>query len=352
MDVDQVALLVERIAERRDLIRENTELKEQLRERYKFDEIVSTSHAMEEALNLAGRVASSNATVLLRGERHGQGARCQGHPLPQPRADQPLVKVNCAALPETLLESELFGHEKGAFTGAAARRIGRFEAADKGTLFLDEIGDLAPAMQVKLLRVLQEKEFERLGGNQTIKTDVRVIAATNRDLEKAIREGAFREDLYYRLNVVSVVIPPLRDRKEDIPALLDHFVKKYSEGNRKRISGVTAEAGDLLMRYTFPGNVRELENIIERAVVLSKKGDRHRRGPSDPRTSRNGRRKASRAAGGRLAERDAGHGGAGPYPRGAQRDRRGADARCREVGHQRAGAEVQVEEIQDQGTIT
>ena len=273
VDVDQVALLVERIAERQDLIRENTELKEQLRERYKFDEIVSTSHAMEEALNLAGRVASSNATVLLRGES-GTGKELVAKAIHyhSPRADQPLVKVNCAALPETLLESELFGHEKGAFTGAAARRIGRFEAADKGTLFLDEIGDLAPAMQVKLLRVLQEKEFERLGGNQTIKTDVRVIAATNRDLEKAIREGAFREDLYYRLNVVSVVIPPLRDRKEDIPALLDHFVKKYSEGNRKRISGVTAEARDLLMRYTIPGNVRALENIIERAVVLSKKG--------------------------------------------------------------------------------
>ncbi len=175
-------------------------------------------------------------------------------------------------MPETLLESELFGHEKGAFTGATARRIGRFEAADKGTMFLDEIGELTPGMQVKLLRVLQEREFERVGGNQTIKTDVRIIAATNRDIEKALKDGMFREDLYYRLNVVSVVIPPLRDRKEDIPGLLDFFIKKYREENNKNITGLSAEARDLLMRYSYPGNVRELENIIERAVVLSKRG--------------------------------------------------------------------------------
>ncbi len=273
IDLDQLAVLIERISERRDLIRENTELKERLRERYKFDEIVSTSHAMEEVLNLAGRVASSNATVLLRGES-GTGKELVAKAIHyhSPRADFPLIKVNCAALPETLLESELFGHEKGAFTGATTRRIGRFEAADKGTLFLDEIGELTPGMQVKLLRVLQEREFERVGGNQTIKTDVRVIAATNRDIEKTIREGAFREDLYYRLNVVSVVIPPLRERKEDIPELMDFFIKKFSDENKKHISGISAEARDLLMRYNYPGNVRELENIIERAVVLSKKG--------------------------------------------------------------------------------
>jgi two-component system NtrC family response regulator len=273
VDLDQLALLIERIAERRNLIRENTELKEQLIERYKFDEIVSTSHDMEEALNLAGRVATSNATVLLRGES-GTGKELVARAIHyhSPRANFPLIKVNCAALPETLLESELFGHEKGAFTGATAKRIGRFEAADKGTLFLDEIGELTPGMQVKLLRVLQEREFERLGGNQTIKVDVRVITATNRDLEKAMREGKFREDLYYRLNVVSIVIPPLRERKEDIPELLDHFIKKYGQANRKKISGVSAEVRDLLMRYSYPGNVRELENIIERAVVLSKGG--------------------------------------------------------------------------------
>jgi two-component system NtrC family response regulator len=209
--------------------------------------------------------------VLLRGESGtGKELIAKAVHYHSPRANQPFIKVNCAALPETLLESELFGHEKGAFTGAAAKRIGRFEAADKGTIFLDEIGDIAPGVQVKLLRVLQEKEFERLGGNQTIKSDVRVIAATNRDLEQGMKEGTFREDLYYRLNVVSVVIPPLRERKEDVPALLEHFIKKYGVENRKKISGVSAEARDVLMRYSYPGNVRELENIIERAVVLSK----------------------------------------------------------------------------------
>jgi len=272
IDLDQLVVLIERISERRDLIRENTELKEMLIERYKFDEIVSTSHAMEEVLSMAGRVAASSATVLLRGESGtGKELIAKAVHYQSPRANFPLIKVNCAALPETLLESELFGHEKGAFSGATARRIGRFEAADKGTLFLDEIGELAPGMQVKLLRVLQEHEFERLGGNLTIKTDVRIIAATNRNIEQAIKAGTFREDLYYRLNVVPVVIPPLRERKEDIPALLDHFIKTFSEENKKAITGVALEARDLLMRYSYPGNVRELENIVERSVVLAKR---------------------------------------------------------------------------------
>jgi two-component system NtrC family response regulator len=272
IDLDQLAVLIERVSERRDLIRENTELKEMLIERYKFDEIVSTSHAMEEVLNMTGRVSASSATVLLRGESGtGKELIAKAIHYHSPRANAPLIKVNCAALPETLLESELFGHEKGAFTGATARRIGRFEAADKGTLFLDEIGELTSGMQVKLLRVLQEREFERLGGNTTIKVDVRVIAATNRDIEKAMKEGAFREDLYYRLNVVSVVIPPLRERKEDVPGLVDFFIKKYNRENNKSITGISAETRDLLMRYGYPGNVRELENIIERAVVLAKK---------------------------------------------------------------------------------
>jgi two-component system NtrC family response regulator len=228
---------------------------------------------MEEVLNLAGRVAGSNATVLLRGESGtGKELIAKAIHYHSPRAGLPLIKVSCAALPETLLESELFGHEKGSFTGATTRRIGRFEAADKGTLFLDEIGELTLGMQVKLLRVIQEREFERVGGNQTIKTDVRLITATNRDIEKAVKEGTFREDLYYRLNVVSVVIPPLRERKEDIPGLMDFFIKKYGEENRKHISGISADARDLIMRYNYPGNVRELENIIERAVVLSKRG--------------------------------------------------------------------------------
>jgi Nif-specific regulatory protein len=273
IDLEQLVVLIERISERRDLIRENTELKELLIERYTFDQIVSTSHAMEEVLNMAGRVAASSATVLLRGESGtGKELLAKAIHYHSPRANAPLIKVNCAALPETLLESELFGHEKGAFTGATARRTGRFEAADRGTLFLDEIGELTPGMQVKLLRVLQEREFERLGGKETIKVDVRVITATNRDIEKAVKEGAFREDLYYRLNVVSVVIPPLRDRKEDIPGFLDLFIKKYSKENKKSITGISAETRDLLMRYSYPGNVRELENIIERAVVFAKKG--------------------------------------------------------------------------------
>jgi Nif-specific regulatory protein len=271
IDLEQLVVLIGRISERQNLLRENAQLREQLIERYKFNGIASTSHAMEEVMNLVGRVAASNATVLLRGESGtGKELIAKAIHYHSPRASRPLIKVNCAALPETLLESELFGHEKGAFTGAASRRIGRFEAADTGTLFLDEIGDVPPSIQVKLLRVLQEKEFERIGGNETIKADVRLVAATNRDLEKAMKDGSFREDLYYRLNVVTVVLPPLRERKEDIPALLEHFLRKYSRENKKNITGVTTETRDLLMRYSYPGNVRELENIIERAVVLSK----------------------------------------------------------------------------------
>jgi two-component system NtrC family response regulator len=176
--------------------------------------------------------------------------------------------VNCAALPENLLESELFGHEKGAFTGAVARRIGRFELADLGSIFLDEIGDLSPSLQMKLLRVLQEKEFERVGSNQTIRSDVRVIAATNRNLEEAIRKGTFREDLYYRLNVVTISLPPLRERKEDIPLLVEHFLEKHNRENKKNVTSLSKEVRDLLRHYDYPGNVRELENIVERAVVL------------------------------------------------------------------------------------
>jgi DNA-binding NtrC family response regulator len=271
IDLEQLVVIINRISERQNLLQENASLREQLRERYAFDQITSTSHAMEEVMNMVGRVASSNATVLLRGES-GTGKELIARAIHyhSPRASQPLIKVNCAALPEMLLESELFGYEKGAFTGALGKRIGRFEAADKGTLFLDEIGDIPLSVQVKLLRVLQEKEFERIGGNETIKTDVRLVAATNRDLEKAMKDGLFREDLYYRLNVVTVAIPPLRDRKEDIPALMEHFIAKYSRENSKNITGVTAETRDLLMRYSYPGNVRELENIIERAVVLAK----------------------------------------------------------------------------------
>jgi DNA-binding NtrC family response regulator len=269
IDLDELLLLIQRVEKEVGLSRENRELREQLREKFKVDFIISASRRMEEALNLVKRVAPSVATVLILGES-GTGKELVARAIhySSPRADQPLVKVNCAALPENLLESELFGHEKGAFTGAVGRRIGRFEQADQGTIFLDEIGDLSPLLQSKLLRVLQEKEFERVGSSQTLKVDVRVIAATNHNLEEAIQKGTFREDLYYRLNVVTISLPPLRERKEDIPPLIEHFLKKYSRENQKPVVSLSKEAKDLLMNYPYPGNIRELENIIERAVVL------------------------------------------------------------------------------------
>ncbi|MEI7638080.1 MAG: sigma-54 dependent transcriptional regulator, partial [Syntrophus sp. (in: bacteria)] len=222
-------------------------------------------------INMAGRVASSRATILIQGES-GTGKELLArliHHL-SPRSTRPMLAVNCGALHENLLESELFGHEKGSFTGAAARRIGRFEEADGGTLFLDEIGELSSTVQVKLLRFLQEREFQRLGGNQTLHSDVRIISATNRDLEARVKEGAFREDLFYRLNVVTISMPPLRDRREDVPPLIEHFLQKYAQENGKTIAGISSEARDLLMKYDYPGNVRELENILERAVVIGR----------------------------------------------------------------------------------
>jgi len=220
---------------------------------------------------MAARVASSRATILLQGES-GTGKELLARLVHQlsPRSSKPIVTVNCGALPESLIESELFGHEKGAFTGASARRIGRFEEADGGTLFLDEIGELTMPVQVKLLRFLQEREFQRVGGNTNIRADVRIISATNRDLEGMVKEGTFREDLFYRLNVVVMSIPPLRERREDIPALIDHFLKRFAAENGKDIVGISSEARDLLMKYDYPGNVRELENIIERAVVIAR----------------------------------------------------------------------------------
>ncbi len=271
IDLDELLLLIGRVEKDVGLSRENRELREQLREKFKVDFIISASRRMEEALNLVKRAAPSTATVLILGES-GTGKELIARAIhyASPRADQPLVKVNCAALPENLLESELFGHEKGAFTGAVGRRIGRFEQADQGTIFLDEIADLSPPLQSKLLRVLQEKEFERVGSSQTLKADVRVIAATNRNLEEEVRKGTFREDLYYRLNVVTIALPPLRERKEDIPPLIEHFLRKYSRENQKAVVSLSKEAKDLLMNYHYPGNIRELENIMERAVVLSR----------------------------------------------------------------------------------
>jgi transcriptional regulator with PAS, ATPase and Fis domain len=226
---------------------------------------------MDEVVNLSGRVAHSGATVLLQGES-GTGKELLArliHTL-SPRSERPMIIVNCASLAENLLESELFGHEKGAFTGAFRKRIGRFEEADGGTLFLDEIGELSPSIQVKLLRFLQEREFQRVGGNQTIRSDVRIISATNRNLEGRVKEGTFREDLFYRLNVVTITVPPLRTRKEDVPPLIDHFLRRFAIKNGKEVRGITPQAMDLLLKYDYPGNVRELENIIERAVVINR----------------------------------------------------------------------------------
>lgn len=220
---------------------------------------------------MASRVAASRASVLIQGES-GTGKELLARLIHQlsPRAHKPIIVVNCGALQENLLESELFGHEKGAYTGASSRRIGRFEEADGGTLFLDEIGELSPAIQVKLLRFLQEREISRLGSNVNISVDVRIISATNRDLDIQVKEGIFREDLFYRLKVVTMSLPPLRDRKDDLPALIDHFMDKFARENAKNIKGITAEARDLLLKYDYPGNVRELVNIMERAVVIAR----------------------------------------------------------------------------------
>lgn len=272
IDFEELLILLNRVSERRVLLRENEILRQGLREKgVTVDKIVYGSQKMSVLISMASRIAASRATVLIRGES-GTGKELFArliHNL-SPRSTRPIITVNCSALPESLLESELFGHEKGAFTGATARRIGRFEESDGGTLFLDEIGDISAPVQVKLLRFLQEREFQRVGGNQTIRSDVRIISATNRDLEAKVKEGTFREDLFYRLNVVVMDIPPLRERKEDVQLLIDHFLKRFASENSKDITGVTREARDLLLKYDYPGNVRELENIMERAVVISR----------------------------------------------------------------------------------
>jgi Nif-specific regulatory protein len=256
-------------AERQSLRDENRHLREELRERYDFSNIIGTSRRIRQVYEQITQVAPTNTTVLIRGES-GTGKELIAHAIHynSPRAKQPFIKVNCAALPEPLIESELFGYEKGAFTGAQARKKGRFELADGGTLFLDEIGDLSLSTQIKLLRVLQEREFDRLGGTTTVRVNVRLLAATNRDLEKAIAAGGFRDDLYYRLNVFTLFVPPLRERKEDILLLAEHFVEKYSAEHQKYVKRIATSAIDMLTAYHWPGNVRELENTMARAVLV------------------------------------------------------------------------------------
>jgi len=255
--------------ERRRLKDENLHLQEELRERYDFSNIIGSTGAMRQVFEQITQVAHTNTTVLVRGES-GTGKELIAHAIHyhSSRAKKPLIKVNCAALPDALIESELFGYEKGAFTDAQALKKGRFDLAEGGTLFLDEIGEMNVSTQVKLLRVLQEKEFDRLGGTTTIRANVRLIAGTNRNLEKAMAEGKFREDLYYRLNVFAIFVPPLRDRKSDLLLLADHFLQKYATEHKKDIRRISTPAIDMLSAYHWPGNVRELENVIERAVLV------------------------------------------------------------------------------------
>ncbi len=269
LDFEVLKLTIERALEHTELKEENRLLKQQLQAGFDMRRIIGKSRAMKTLLEMTAMIAASEATVLITGESGtGKELIARAIHFNSGRRDNPLVVVNCAALTDTLLESELFGHERGAFTGADRRREGRFMQADGGTIFLDEIGETSPVMQAKLLRVIQEREIQRVGGEKPLKVDVRILAATNRDLEKAVAEGRFREDLYYRLNVVTLPMPPLRERIDDIPLLAQHFVQHYARKNRKSVQGFSPLAMDMLLKYEWPGNVRELENAVERAVIL------------------------------------------------------------------------------------
>jgi len=271
LNLEELLHRIRLVGDRYRILTENRELREALGERHRIEGIIGESGPMLEVLSLVRRVAPSEATVLIRGESGtGKELIAQAIHYGSPRARGPLVKVNCAALPEALLESELFGHEKGAFTGAITSRQGRFEMANGGTIFLDEIGDLPLHLQAKLLRVLQEREYERVGSSRPVKVNVRILTASHRPLEALIKAGQWREDLYYRLNVVTILLPPLRERRSDLSLLIDHFVRHFADKNGKKISGLTSEGREILLRYDYPGNVRELENIIERAVVLTR----------------------------------------------------------------------------------
>jgi len=269
LDIDELKILVAKALRHHQLEKENIFLKEQLGSRFDFSNIIGRSRTMKELLETVAMVAPSEATVLIMGES-GTGKELIANAIHQnsPRSSYPFIKVNCAALPETLLESELFGHEKGAFTGAVSRRQGRFHLAHKGSILLDEIAEMSMATQSKILRVLQEREFEPIGSSETFKVDTRIITATNKNLQEEVRANRFREDLYYRINVVNLTVPSLRDRREDIPLLVDFFLKRYAKKNHRNLKGFTPKAMDLLMRYDWPGNIRELENVVERSVIM------------------------------------------------------------------------------------
>jgi len=269
-DPEELSMMMQKIVSQQTLVRENTVLRQALKREYRFRDLLSKSPAMQAVFELARTAARSNSTILVLGESgSGKEVLARAIHVESPRAEGPFVAVSCAALTETLLESELFGHEKGSFTGAVARRKGKFEAAHGGTLFLDEVGDIGSKLQLDLLRVLEERRFHRIGGNENIDVDVRIIAATNRDLRKAVLDGKFREDLFYRLNVIPILIPPLRERREDIPLLVESFVERLAVEMKRRLDGVSAEAMNALMAHDWPGNVRELRNILERGAVVA-----------------------------------------------------------------------------------
>ncbi len=269
-DPEELSHLIRRVVESQSLLRENVLLRKVLKRDYRFRDLLSKSPAMQAVFELARTAARSPSTILILGES-GTGKELLARAIhaESPRSREPFVPVSCAALTETLLESELFGYEKGAFTGAGSRRQGKFEAADRGSLFLDEIGDISPKLQMDLLRVLEERRFFRVGGTEALQVDVRILAATNRDLKKAVAEGGFREDLFYRLNVIPITLPPLRERREDIPLLAQHFIERLDVELQRKVEGLTAEAMEILMRHDWPGNIRELRNTLERAIVVA-----------------------------------------------------------------------------------
>ena len=271
--IDEIKIVIKRAIKQQRLEIENLSLRKHLRKKYKFENIIGDSDAIQEVFQLIEKVSDTDSTILIRGESGtGKELIAKAIHFNGYRKEKPLIPVNCGAIPEELLESELFGHVKGAFTGATSARVGRFELAHNGTIFLDEIGDMSPSLQVKVLRVLQEQEFERVGGTNTIKVNVRIIAATNQDLENAVIEKRFREDLYYRLNVIPINVPPLRKRKSDIPLLIHHFIERFNKEKKKNVEQLTQDVIEALLQYDWPGNIRELENTIERLVILKGKG--------------------------------------------------------------------------------